>query len=891
MNVDNLNIVIKASVNTAKQALSGLENSISKVTSVTHTLSSAWSKFSSVVKNGFNKVAGTLKNFFNQLVGVKLNFADMLTLSMDYIENLNLWKVSMGECVGEATKFQNIMAEAFGTNLSDAVRYQAVFQQMSDAIGMTNKQASILSENMTKLGYDISSFYNLDIEDAMSKLQAGLAGQTKPLRSLGMDITQQSLTPILQSLGINDRSVSQLTQAEKMILRYIAIMRQSTNAQTDMARTIEQPANQLRILKAQVIECGRWIGNVFIGTFGKIIPYINGFVMAIKEVIKLLANLVGFQSVVEDVGEYGGGISVDTGDDGESLANNMGKAAKSAKKINDNLQSIDEVHNLTEDSSSSGGSGSVGGAFGDIDSRLLEGLKGYDNLMGGLKTKANDIRDSIMEWLGFTKQVNEETQEIYWTYTGEGWSEVGEKLTEAFKKATDFLIDRINNVPWDKVGQTISDVLTGIDFGVIFGQMEKLLMAKIKAAFTVITNIDWVTLFKNLTDGLSNALINFFMDFKDIDFGYLGAMLGDALSNIDWLKLVTSIVLGLGIVAEKILEFVGGLLSMVLVNLGKWWDGVVADFNKWLHDFFNGIFSAIAKLFDDINNAIIDFFVGIFDGAVKLLEDIGKSILDFFKGIIDFIGGVITTIGNIIMGVVGWFANAFNNAKNKVVNIVTAIVNWLTTFPTKIYDKIKGVVTKFKQVFDDAKKKVGETLGKIPDEIKKLPDKILKVFDKLDDWKDMGKKLIDGLWKGVTDGWEKLKGGAKKFTKNVTNGIKDFFGIKSPSRVFRDEIGKYLSEGIVVGFTADMDKRSQDMINSLNDNVNAQAFGRIASVGDLNNTTSALQGVANAIGSLTGEDGTSEIVGTIDGQTFIKLVVNGINGMTTKNGKFPLKIT
>ena len=87
-----------------------------------------------------------------------MNFADMLMLSMDYIENLNLWKVSMGQCIDEATRFQNTMAEAFGTNLSDAVRYQAVFQQMSDAIGMTNKQANILSENMTKLGYDISSF-------------------------------------------------------------------------------------------------------------------------------------------------------------------------------------------------------------------------------------------------------------------------------------------------------------------------------------------------------------------------------------------------------------------------------------------------------------------------------------------------------------------------------------------------------------------------------------------------------------------------------------------------------------------------------------------------------------------------------------------------------------
>ena len=890
MNVDNLNIVIKASANTAKSALRSLALTIDGVSDVTEKLSKVWNKFGSIVQKGVGKAVGVFKNFFSQLTGVKMNFADMLGLSMDYIENLNLWKVSMGECIGEATRFQNTMAEAFGTNLSDAVRYQAVFQQMSDAIGMTNKQASVLSENMTKLGYDISSFYNISVEDAMSKLQAGLAGQTKPLRSLGMDITQQSLTPILQSLGINDRSVSELSQAEKMVLRYIAVMRQSTNAQTDMARTIEQPANQLRILKAQVIECGRWFGNVFIGTFGAVIPYINGVVMALKELIKLVANLVGFQSVVEDVGEYGGGISVDTGDDGESLANNMGKAAKSAKKINDNLQSIDEVHNLTEESGSSGGGGSVGGAVGGIDSRLLEGLKGYDNLMGGLKTKANDIRDAIMEWLGFTKQVNEETQEIYWTYTGDGWVDVGRKLTEAFQIATDFLRRQINSIDWSGIGKAINLAFSELDFASIVTNLTSVVGDFMLGIQDALLEIDFGALTKNWSAGAIAQVKTFTTYINQIDFSGFGQKLQDIFTNYDFAGMFganltqdTALLNGLidmigaidwGAVAKHLSD---GLVSMVqdlanMIRNIKW--------GKLAENLTSGLFDALVN---------IDWFAviwGIFDlldAAIRALID---AIFGVLKGLFQWeqLKPILDLVGDA-------FQKGFDNAKNLAINVVKTLISSAVKIVQDMPNKIKTALSKipniFKNAFENAKKMVSNAW----DGIKKMFSAGGKMFVGLKEgvaevFKTMVNSIIKGINKVIKVPFEKVNdvlNGIRNTNIPVIN-VKPFKGLWGADPVPVPKIPTLATGGFP-------DEGQMFIAGERGPELVGQIGSRSAVVNNDQIVQSVSQGVAQAVASVMGEGNSSEITGTIDGQTFIKLVVNGINGMTTKNGKFPLKIT
>ncbi len=340
---------------------------------------------------------------------------DMTKESVDFVETVNLFNVSFGKGLEglnqyyeKAIKFQNELEEKLGVNIKESMNYQALFNSMSKSMGISAKYAYTLSENFTKLGYDLASLYNIDPTNAMQKLRAGLAGQTKPLRDLGLDITQQSLQPIVDSLGI-DKSIKNMSQAEKMVLRYIAVLKQAQIAQGDFANTMESPANQLRIFNAQVIAFKRNMGNLWQGFLGGILPYINAVMMVINELLKMVAKLFGFKISDQPIN-----ISANVG--ANDLAEDLGTAGKKAKELKAQLMGFDEINNISlqTDSGSGSGSSSVGG----IDQRLLNAMSEYDNLMDKVKSKATDVRDKIMQWLGFTKKVNPLTGEISWEYTG-----------------------------------------------------------------------------------------------------------------------------------------------------------------------------------------------------------------------------------------------------------------------------------------------------------------------------------------------------------------------------------------------------------------------------------------------------------------------------------------
>lgn len=231
--------------------------------------------------------------------------------------------------------------------------------------------------------------------------------QTKPLRSYGIDVTQQSLQPILDALGI-DKQVKNMSQAEKEILRYLATLKQAKIAMGDLANTIESPSNQLKVFRQQLVEAKVALTSLFMGTFANILPYANALLMVIKEVSKAIADMFGIELT-----DYNSGIASQEGiyDGIEESADNASKAVKELKR---QTLGFDEIHNINENKDSGSGTSVSGG----IDQRLLDAITGYDNGMGKVRMKATEIRDRIMEWLGFTKHTNKETKEVYFTYGG-----------------------------------------------------------------------------------------------------------------------------------------------------------------------------------------------------------------------------------------------------------------------------------------------------------------------------------------------------------------------------------------------------------------------------------------------------------------------------------------
>ena len=313
--------------------------------------------------------------------------AQAVTESNKYQEDLNLFTVALGQYAAEAQNYAEKVSDVMGIDPAQWLRNQGVFNTLLTGFGDTAERAQLMSQNLTQLGYDISSFFNISIEDAMQKLQSGISGELEPLRRLGYDLSQARLEQTALNLGIKE-SVANMTQAEKAELRYYAIMTQVTTAQGDMARTLEAPANQLRILQAQLTQAARAIGNIFIPALNAILPYAIAVVQVIREIANALANLAGFKLAEVD---YSGVNSAAVG--AGSLADNLDDAAGAAKKLKQYTAGFDELNVFAPNTGSGSGAGAGGAGGFDFD------LPTYDFLGDAEQTRIGEIKKMIEDTL------------------------------------------------------------------------------------------------------------------------------------------------------------------------------------------------------------------------------------------------------------------------------------------------------------------------------------------------------------------------------------------------------------------------------------------------------------------------------------------------------------
>ncbi len=313
--------------------------------------------------------------------------AQAVTESNKYQEDLNLFTVALGQYAAEAQNYAEKVSDVMGIDPAQWLRNQGVFNTLLTGFGDTAERAQLMSQNLTQLGYDISSFFNISIEDAMQKLQSGISGELEPLRRLGYDLSQARLEQTALNLGIKE-SVANMTQAEKAELRYYAIMTQVTTAQGDMARTLEAPANQLRILQAQLTQAARAIGNIFIPALSAILPYAIAVVQVIREIANALANLAGFKLTEVD---YSGVNSAAVG--AGSLADNLDDAAGAAKKLKQYTAGFDELNVFAPNTGSGSGAGAGGAGGFDFD------LPTYDFLGDAVQTRIGEIKKMIEDTL------------------------------------------------------------------------------------------------------------------------------------------------------------------------------------------------------------------------------------------------------------------------------------------------------------------------------------------------------------------------------------------------------------------------------------------------------------------------------------------------------------
>ena len=319
-----------------------------------------------------------------------------------YIENMNLFEASMGKYTESATKYGQKIQDALGIDFGQWARNQGVFQTLITGMGDTADRAAVMSQQLTQLGYDISSFYNISVEDAMLKLQSGMAGELEPLRRLGWDLSNARMQVEAYNLGI-EKKVANMTQAEKVALRYHMIMTQVTQTHGDMARTIASPANQLRVLQAQLTLAARAIGNLFIPALNMILPVVIAVVKAIRLLAEEIAGVFGIDAKFEvdySTVDYSG---MNLGEDeAEDAADAWEDAEENAKKYKNTVMGFDELNKLnapTESTKKDKDEGDGSGAKFDLPLETYDFLAGLtDDITKRTDEMAEHIKN-MLPWI------------------------------------------------------------------------------------------------------------------------------------------------------------------------------------------------------------------------------------------------------------------------------------------------------------------------------------------------------------------------------------------------------------------------------------------------------------------------------------------------------------
>lgn len=584
-----------------KGALSRVFGQSNKTSSATNALQKNIKNLSSAM-NGFNKSAGKaitgMKSFARQALaamgvylgvyGAVRGLKNAIESSMNYVETLNYFNAAFGQVaenadlssfkkmgydsadayynsfseraeqltqkmtgfkVGEGGRLENARISNLGIDPNQLMNYQATFAQMSSSMGVSSETALQLSNALTMIGADLASVKNMDFNKVWNDMASGLAGMSRTLDKYGVNIRNANLQQELNNLGLN-ANITALNQSDKALLRTTILLNNTTFAWGDMARTIEQPANQMRLLKSNLSNLSRTIGNIFLPIVAKALPYINGFVIALQRLAEQLVKLLGFEDF-----DWGGIGSSNF--DMSSLydeADAFDEVAEKAKKASDNLQGFDKINKLSDDESGKDGtSGSqVTGALNDAFlNALSEYQKKWDEAFSNMDSKAQKVANNIEKAF----------KTLFKRIEAGDFEGLGKDISEALTK-------QLKKINWKKIyngaknfGSGLAKFLNGLIKPKLFKRVAKTIAGSLNTALHFLnsfgTTFDW----KNFGNSIAQGINEFFKTFdfwlfaqtintwikgalttastllKNTDFKQIGEKIGLFLKTIDFTEI------------------------------------------------------------------------------------------------------------------------------------------------------------------------------------------------------------------------------------------------------------------------------------------------------------------------------------------------------------------
>lgn len=765
-----------------KKVASAISPLASKLDKVGSSFSSLPSKIKSAVNSTAHfssanqKASTSLSSLASQLENIKKRAAQLVSLKAiatylanavtkfnDFYEATDLFNNAMGELSGQATELINKMESLLGIDPTEAMTNIATIQSLATSFGLASDKAYILSKNLTQLAYDESSYWNKDTATTFTAIASAISGELEPIRRLGVDLSQARLQQELLALGFN-KQVSSLSQADKAVLRYIAIMKQTTNIQGNLAQTISSPANMVRILKSEISQLAKAVGQLLYPAFKAILPVLIAAVDLIKEFVVSLASVFGqkieftdFSKTQKDIGGVANAMD-DTADATKAAA----KAAKDYTMGFDELNIIDPSQN--SGSSGSGGGGAAGNLLGDVD------LSQYDMFKDYAGSAVDEIKAKLKSLDSF---------------------QIGTQIGEQLNKLMGMIYDAIHSVDWASLGAVFADGINGLVDSVDWDLFGRLLADRFIIEFELLggflSQLDWTSVLNAFIDGFSG----FFHELSDwiatVDWTSIGKQLtdkiSDALQNAD---------------IEK--------LARVLFNF-------ITDSINAVSDFLAGTDSY------QLGQDLVDFAIRAVTSVdwAGLAQAIGRFFGEAFIEALDFMGGLVSRIAdyfekkvaegpfdnvglNIVYGIYYGIQDAITNVASWIVeNVFNPFINGFKSAfginsPSTVMAEQGGyIIAGLKKGITDAISSVTETAKKILSAIKSAFDNF-SLFD-------IGKNLIQGLINGVNNMIETAKNAVANVGNAVIDKVKNVLGIHSPSTVFA-EIGGYIDQGLANGIAA-----------------------------------------------------------------------------------------
>nr|DAQ34605.1 MAG TPA: minor tail protein [Caudoviricetes sp.] len=360
-----------------------------------------------------------------------------------------------------------------GLNLQEITQYASQLASITNSLGQTGEVTTAISKSMTMLAGDISSLFNVDFSTVATNLQSGLIGQSRALYKYGIDITNATLQTYAYKYGI-EKAVSEMSQAEKQQLRLLAILDQSKVSWGDLANTINSPSNMIRQFTNNVKEAGMVLGQLFIPVLQKVLPVINGVVIAIKRLLVSVANLLGIKI---DFSSFGQGVS-GYNEDLEDTADALDKVGTSAKNAQSGIRAFDKLKVISTPKSSGSGSG-AGGAGIDLTKEIMDATAEYEKVW---QEAFDKMQNTAMGWADKIEKLLEPVKKLFKDFFNGDFFEAGQDLSGIVTGIFNWMSDAIASVDWYQIGKNIGQFLAGIDWTAVFTSAGNFIKTAITAA-------------------------------------------------------------------------------------------------------------------------------------------------------------------------------------------------------------------------------------------------------------------------------------------------------------------------------------------------------------------------------------------------------------------------